>query len=125
MENVKDFLLKILKKGVQISLNETEDRIRVVGNTGSLTEEDKTNITHYKEDLIKLLRLNSRQDKNAMVEIPKIQDSTSYEISDAQRRLWILSQFEDGLLAYNMPNEVYLNHEIDLNHFQLNLHTVK
>ncbi|WP_217606646.1 non-ribosomal peptide synthetase [Chitinophaga sp. GbtcB8] len=35
--------------------------------------------------------------------IPVAEQAASYPLSSAQRRLWVLSQFEDGSIAYNMP----------------------
>lgn len=43
--------------------------------------------------------------------IPNVAEMVSYPISDAQRRLWVLSQFEEGLVAYNMP--AYFELEIE------------
>jgi len=44
-------------------------------------------------------------------EIPKVSEMDDYPISDAQRRLWVLSQFEEGLVAYNMPSYLELKIE--------------
>jgi amino acid adenylation domain-containing protein len=45
---------------------------------------------------------------NLAVEVPyktiePIQEQSYYEISHAQKRIWVLSQFEDGKIAYNIP----------------------
>ena len=49
------------------------------------------------------------------MEIANVQESTSYPLSSAQYRLWILSQFKEGNIAYNMPGiyefEGHLNRE--------------
>ena len=42
----------------------------------------------------------------------------SYAISDAQRRLWVLSQFEGGSVAYNMPSSIELEKNIDIENFK-------
>lgn len=52
------------------------------------------------------------------VQIPKVPKQDSYPISDAQRRLWILSQFEEGSVAYNIPGSTYLNKNINVEHFK-------
>lgn len=44
---------------------------------------------------------------------------TSYRMSDAQRRLWILSQFEEGSLAYNIPNRIPLIGKHDIEKFKM------
>ncbi|MFK7786275.1 MAG: amino acid adenylation domain-containing protein, partial [Crocinitomicaceae bacterium] len=45
-----------------------------------------------------------------------------FPVSDAQRRLWILSQFEDSSVAYNMPGQVFLNEAIQVDHFKKAIH---
>ncbi|MEO7976390.1 amino acid adenylation domain-containing protein [Flavobacterium sp.] len=40
--------------------------------------------------------------------IPKISEREAYPVSDAQKRLWLLSQFPEGSVAYNMPAQVTL-----------------
>ncbi|MFK7786588.1 MAG: amino acid adenylation domain-containing protein, partial [Crocinitomicaceae bacterium] len=48
----------------------------------------------------------------SFVPIPSIDASKEgFPISDAQRRLWTLNQFEDDLVAYNMPSTIELDGE--------------
>ncbi|WP_027392680.1 non-ribosomal peptide synthetase [Aquimarina latercula] len=51
-------------------------------------------------------------------EIKKVTESESYPISDSQRRLWILSQFEDTSKAYNMPYSLSLKGNYNVDHFK-------
>lgn len=51
-------------------------------------------------------------------EIKKVAESESYPISDAQRRLWILSQFEDTSKAYNMPYSLPLEGSYNIDDFK-------
>lgn len=57
--------------------------------------------------------------KKSFVKIERVKDQDNYPISDAQRRLWILSQFENGSTAYNMPSSISLNENIDIDCFKL------
>ncbi|WP_133054873.1 non-ribosomal peptide synthetase, partial [Niastella populi] len=41
--------------------------------------------------------------KIAYVAIPLAENQASYPLSSSQRRIWILSQFEEGTIAYNIP----------------------
>jgi amino acid adenylation domain-containing protein len=50
--------------------------------------------------------------------ITPVPHSESYPISHAQRRLWILSQFEQGAAAFNLSGRLHLNKGIDLNCFK-------
>ncbi|WP_459209776.1 amino acid adenylation domain-containing protein [Aquimarina rhabdastrellae] len=51
--------------------------------------------------------------KKEYVAIPQASESISYPLTPSQNRLWILSQLEEGSLAYNMPTAVKVNGEID------------
>ncbi|RZK22634.1 MAG: hypothetical protein EOO43_09395, partial [Flavobacterium sp.] len=50
--------------------------------------------------------------------IPKIAKGEYYDVSYAQRRLWILSQFAEGNIAYNMPGIFRMSGHLDLNAFR-------
>jgi amino acid adenylation domain-containing protein/non-ribosomal peptide synthase protein (TIGR01720 family) len=41
--------------------------------------------------------------KTAYIHIPVLENQASYTLSSSQKRLWLLSQYEVGSLAYNMP----------------------
>lgn len=49
-------------------------------------------------------------------EIPRLEDNINYPISDAQRRLWVLSRFEKGSAVYNMSSSIALegDYSIDI-----------
>lgn len=47
--------------------------------------------------------------------IPKTLSSNSYPLTPSQTRLWILSQFEEGNVAYSMPAAVRIKGVIDIN----------
>ena len=60
-----------------------------------------------------------RSSKNEeFIEIKKVAQQESYAISDAQRRLWVLAQFEGGSVAYNMPGSIRLNQNIHIEYFK-------
>ncbi|MFT5823208.1 MAG: amino acid adenylation domain-containing protein [Crocinitomix sp.] len=64
---------------------------------------------------------------SSFVEIPRVNDAdqgrNGYTISDAQRRLWVLSQFEENSTAYHMPNSIAWNGEFDHNSFKRAIET--
>lgn len=47
--------------------------------------------------------LIQESNKNKLVFINKIPEQESYKLSSSQKRLWVLSQFEDSNVAYNIP----------------------
>ncbi|MHA7060175.1 amino acid adenylation domain-containing protein [Aquimarina sp. M1] len=50
--------------------------------------------------------------------IDKLESEETYELSSSQHRLWVLSQFDQGSIAYNMPFSVKLNGEYDVPNFK-------
>ncbi|RBL90503.1 non-ribosomal peptide synthase/polyketide synthase [Chitinophaga flava] len=55
-----------------------------------------------------------RSHKEVFTAIPSAPEAADYPLSSSQRRLWVLSQFEESNVAYNMPG-IYL-FEGDLDH---------
>lgn len=51
---------------------------------------------------------------NVFTEIKKIEEAESYPVSHGQKRLWIISQLEGASSAYNMPSQIELNGNQDL-----------
>ncbi|MFP7658492.1 phosphopantetheine-binding protein [Chryseobacterium proteolyticum] len=52
--------------------------------------------------------------KDNFNEIVKVAENDLYPVSDAQRRLWLLSQFDGASLAYNMSSVMELDTITDL-----------
>ncbi|MFL5746551.1 MAG: amino acid adenylation domain-containing protein [Niastella sp.] len=48
-------------------------------------------------------QLIERARRTSFVAIPPAATAVDYPLSSSQRRLWVLSQFEEGSIAYNMP----------------------
>lgn len=71
----------------------------------------KKEITELKYDLISFL-------SPADDPIPQLPIQESYELSSAQRRLWVLSKFENGSYAYNMPAAIELKGDLDVQVFE-------
>lgn len=62
--------------------------------------------------------LNSYLEDSVYTAIPKTLELSSYPLTSTQLRLWILSQLEEGSLAYNMPASVKFTGTIDVYKFQ-------
>ncbi|WP_316634067.1 non-ribosomal peptide synthetase [uncultured Flavobacterium sp.] len=52
--------------------------------------------------------------KTAFVDIVPIAEQEAYGLSSSQRRLWMLSQFTDGSVAYNMPGIYIFEGNLDV-----------
>ncbi|MEM6685326.1 MAG: condensation domain-containing protein, partial [Bacteroidota bacterium] len=98
---------KLEKNNISISLNGDDlelsfDQPQIDPN---LIEEIRT----HKQDLVAFLKKYTSNTKADTVTIPAIPEAESYRLSDAQKRLWVVSQFdEEASTAYNMPNYIVL-----------------
>ncbi len=55
----------------------------------------------------------AKKSREEVIEIPKIVAQDKYVLSSAQQRIWMLSQFEGGNTAYNMPGVYELEGTVD------------
>lgn len=62
------------------------------------------------EDQAELIK---KKDQTIFQTIESIPFQSSYELSPAQRRIWVLSQFEEGNAAYNMPGVYVFEGELN------------
>ncbi|WP_264523070.1 non-ribosomal peptide synthetase [Flavobacterium sp. N502536] len=118
MKDIKSIITSLSKKEVQIFLDDSEENLRVTGNTAALTAEDKIDISTNKERLITLLKSTKNNTKFNFESIATVAEAESYEVSAGQRRLWTLSQFEGGSEVYNMPMRTPLKGSYDIECFQ-------
>ncbi|MFD2784200.1 non-ribosomal peptide synthetase [Hymenobacter rubripertinctus] len=82
------------------------DQLRLVGETKNLTEEFIERIKASKRELIAFLK--NSMDSGAFAPIAGVEKQPHYAASNAQRRLWVLSQFEGGTAAYNIVTSLHL-----------------
>lgn len=64
-----------------------------------------------------LATLIIQSEKSNSQKIPRIPLHSYYPISDAQRPLWIMSQFEEGSRAYNISMAMKLTGELNIEYF--------
>ena len=63
-------------------------------------------------------RLLALGDNVSYQEIEQVEEADSYQLSDGQRRLWVLSQFKGGNVVYNMPNSIELEGDYSPKHVE-------
>jgi tyrocidine synthetase-3 len=74
-----------------------------------------TRIKENRKELIQFLLKNEQKGflDSFAVRIPPVPVQDSYSLSPAQRRLWVLSQFESGNIAYNIPGAFVFEEHLD------------
>lgn len=108
------FLAQLRKNNIYLSLKDGDLSVKYLSKEidTSLLEEIKTN----KEVLVGYL---SSLNKNDFSRIIPVADSVDYPLSSAQKRLWILSQFEEGNIAYNVPIICTFQGELNLDALEM------
>jgi amino acid adenylation domain-containing protein len=87
-------------RGIRLSTEGGE--LRYHGPVGAMTPELVSHLKQHKQELIVHL---TRARSKPIVHVP---DQSDYEVSNAQRRIWLLSQIEAASAAYNIPLRLLL-----------------
>ncbi|MHA7060181.1 non-ribosomal peptide synthetase [Aquimarina sp. M1] len=58
--------------------------------------------------------ITSQIKESKYIRIPKTKERESYALTSSQRRLWVLSQFKEGSIAYNIPSVFRLEGVLDV-----------
>ena len=104
----------LLENGIYLSRE--GDKLNVEFNGNSISNELLTEIKNHKDEL--LLFLSTDDSSEDYEDIVSIKTPGPFELSNAQRRLWVLSQFEGGSIAYNIPHTSYFQINIDIPSFK-------
>src|SRR5581483_12047081 len=86
------------------------ENLRIDSRKGAIDEKLRTLIKTHKESLINYVRQARSSDH---LVVPQIKLQSSYQLSSAQRRLWVLSQLKEGNTAYNMTGVFVLEGLLD------------
>jgi amino acid adenylation domain-containing protein len=113
---ILDFVINLKNKGLY--LQEFDGNIKITGNLSALNEADKQKIKEVKSVLLNLLR-SYKKEENSYQNIIKTPQQPSYPLSSSQKRLWILSQFTELSVAYNISTTYVLKGRFDKKFFQL------
>jgi amino acid adenylation domain-containing protein len=96
---MRTLLTTLKKNNISIALSNGDLKVKFNGN--KIPDEIVMELKAHKEELVKYL--NGIQKQNAEVAIQPLPPQDNYILSSSQQRIWILSQFEEANLAYNMP----------------------
>ncbi len=69
-------------------------------------------------DIFSLTRIVAERKRELLGDIPVVEKSDYYELSHAQKRLWVLDQIEKSKSTYNIPLAVTINDQIDFEALQ-------
>jgi bacitracin synthase 3 len=112
-EGIKTFIRRIQAQGIRIEVDSIG--LKVEAPKGRVSEKILTELKERKEELLTYFQ----QVNEGHPTIKPLKESHSgYAISHAQKRLWIISQFEEGNIAYNMPFHVELDGAYDIELFK-------
>ncbi len=103
-------------KAFDINLSVDHDQLVVDFDGDTLSDELISKIKANKKALIEYL--NKYTTVAAFEKIPVAEKDASYPTTNAQKRLWVLGQFEGGSDAYNMPFHIILNSDYDVPYFK-------
>ena len=105
-----ELIEKLANDNIYLSVDGDDLKVNFEGD--QINEEIILEIKSNKQDLIEYLQ--KYETHTSYAAIPSVKRMPSYPISAAQRRLWVLSQFEHGTSPYNIPKVVLLDGAYDL-----------
>ncbi|WP_316634066.1 non-ribosomal peptide synthetase [uncultured Flavobacterium sp.] len=113
MNDLKGIIDDLIKLNINIKVQDNE--LKITGSKENLTSDIISRIKENKSRLIDYFQ-SVETESNLITTniIPKIKEEESYVISSSQRRLWMLSQFTDGSIAYNMPGIYIFEGNLDV-----------
>ena len=113
INKLKEANIDVLVKGNDLELHFDQAEI---------SDELLLELKENKQELIQFLKKYSTNSESN--EINAIAENENYELSDAQKRLWIVSQSEEASTAYNMPSYKHVDRIDDFESFEKALRAV-
>jgi fengycin family lipopeptide synthetase D len=112
---MKELFAKL--RSLQIDVKVVNGKLDIQAAKGVVTSELLKEIQLHKMELIEFIESYRSRLKSHHL-IPSLPEKMSYELSSSQRRLWILSQIEEGSTAYHMPQVWQFEGSLDLVAFE-------
>ena len=119
-----DLLKKINEERVVIELVKGE--LKLFSSKTHINSDLLSEIRKHKKELIEYLNKNTKFkiEEKKYSEIPICVKQKSYQLSNAQYRLWIASQLQENSIAYNISNQIILDESYDMDCFKKAIHAV-
>lgn len=111
-----DFIKNLSDQGIYLRLKEGKLKLSFEGDISPDTLQE---VKARKQEIIAYLENHSFETASEeKIEAATFSPDNSYPISDAQRRLWVLSQYDGGSSVYNIPSSVPLKGAYDIESFK-------
>ncbi len=102
------FFEDLKKQGIYLKLS--GDKLKIVTKLDKVPADILISIKERKTKIIEFLSIGA----NSFDDIPKVEEQSCYPLSSSQKRLWVLSQFENGSIAYNISKVVKIVGKLDV-----------
>jgi natural product biosynthesis luciferase-like monooxygenase protein/amino acid adenylation domain-containing protein len=109
---IRELIKKLKDNKIDLALDGDDLEINFDGD--EIPEDLLTEIRDNKKGLIDFLKQVYGIDVETDEVIPKVAEQESYEMSPTQRRSWLVSQFSDSDIAYNMPMTYMLQGKLNV-----------
>jgi amino acid adenylation domain-containing protein len=100
LDQVKDFLIRLMSVGIEISLK--GENLEVMHEGEDIDAFYLKEIKENKKVIVEFL-MNSYAGHAAAYAISVLPESASYVLSSMQYRMWLMGQITEGNIAYNIP----------------------
>ncbi|WP_342332917.1 amino acid adenylation domain-containing protein [Pedobacter sp. FW305-3-2-15-E-R2A2] len=108
---IEDFIDQLIQLDINIELF-NQNKLRIREGSIKISSDILKEIESKKKEIVIYLKKN--KSIRLFSPIPLVDQSSEYVLSSSQRRLWILSQFSDGNVAYNMPGVYVFEGALDM-----------
>jgi len=105
-------------KTLNVKIDVVDERLDVKAPKGALTATLIEDIKSHKQALIDFIKEYKAASATTYEVIQPVATQAHYPLSSAQRRLWILSQFEKESVAYNMPQHRVFSEDVHIGNFE-------
>jgi amino acid adenylation domain-containing protein len=110
MMDIKKLLQRLKENEIDIVLQGADLEINFDGE--ELPAELLIELRSNKLAIIQFLKSAAAETTGQL--IPKVDDKEYYELSSAQKRLWVLSQFDAANVAYNIPGALVFKGQLNM-----------
>ncbi len=123
MKRIRELLTEFREQEIKLILNGND--LEIISYKNRLNADQIQKIKSSKQEIIQYLKSIDQKESQETIAIPNVNSNEeSYPTSNAQFRIWLASQLEEGSIGYNMPNTIILDGTYDLRYFQKAIYAV-